>query len=506
MKRLTVIYDHLENLQVPMHDQRSKTPPSKAVQAAKKYLTPKAQPRRFEPETHISDIENMETARNNNEDSLIGTKGTRTPARITQTKTPEDYESVSQSNRLDLKIKDDMILEQILPASCTKPTTRIEDSVEAIDALEDAIEKVGEALPMIETMPPSAIKERKPKSVAAAVIAKAVDTKKNRTAGKISKATVPKRTSGTQVKSSVRASVMSHVSQAKRSTPRVNARASSIQTPAPKTTLPSDVAIPSTASKSQAPASKRSVSALSKAPFQPAKSSKPPTRPSFELPGEAISRKLKEQREERLKREEEETNKKREFKARPVRLSPAPVVKATAASKARMSMIKELPGSGENEHVPKARLSIRNVSNSSMAAVAVDGTSIDNKRLSTLNVTKRMSTAAAKPAFTVEPINITSTSPKTAAPKANTSAPRIRGPSLVIPARTSSTQKGKEVFGRSKAEVEEKERLRREKEELARKARAGAAERGRIASREWAEKMKARKASGVGEKVKVEAN
>ncbi|RDA87231.1 hypothetical protein CP532_2544 [Ophiocordyceps camponoti-leonardi (nom. inval.)] len=47
---------------------------------------------------------------------------------------------------------------------------------------------------------------------------------------------------------------------------------------------------------------------------------RPLTKPTFELPGEAISRRKREEREAKLRAEEEEDRKKREFKARPVRL------------------------------------------------------------------------------------------------------------------------------------------------------------------------------------------
>ncbi|RCI16182.1 hypothetical protein L249_3248 [Ophiocordyceps polyrhachis-furcata BCC 54312] len=46
---------------------------------------------------------------------------------------------------------------------------------------------------------------------------------------------------------------------------------------------------------------------------------RPLTKPTFELPGEAISRRKREEREAKLRAEEEEDRKKREFKARPVR-------------------------------------------------------------------------------------------------------------------------------------------------------------------------------------------
>ncbi|CAH0059341.1 unnamed protein product, partial [Clonostachys solani] len=71
------------------------------------------------------------------------------------------------------------------------------------------------------------------------------------------------------------------------------------------------------------------------APLRP-KSDKPLTKPSFELPGEAISRRKREEREARLKAQEEEDRKKREFKARPVRQSagPIPIIRAQKAKAA----------------------------------------------------------------------------------------------------------------------------------------------------------------------------
>ena len=59
--------------------------------------------------------------------------------------------------------------------------------------------------------------------------------------------------------------------------------------------------------------------------------------------------------------------------------------------------------------------------------------------------------------------------------------------------------KGKEVFGRTRAEIADREKAKKEKEDAARKARAEAAERGRTASRAWAEKQKAKKLEAVRE-------
>jgi hypothetical protein len=71
------------------------------------------------------------------------------------------------------------------------------------------------------------------------------------------------------------------------------------------------------------------------------RSSKPPTRPTFELPGEAISRRKREAQEARLKAQEEEERARREFKAKPLRTSvvPSVVPRDTVASRARQSKI-----------------------------------------------------------------------------------------------------------------------------------------------------------------------
>jgi len=63
--------------------------------------------------------------------------------------------------------------------------------------------------------------------------------------------------------------------------------------------------------------------------------------------------------------------------------------------------------------------------------------------------------------------------------------------SIVIPVDAAAMKsKGKRVFNRDRMEKETMERERKEKEEAAKKARAEAAERGRIASREWAERQR----------------
>ncbi|KAF2872378.1 hypothetical protein BDV95DRAFT_382310 [Massariosphaeria phaeospora] len=189
------------------------------------------------------------------------------------------------------------------------------------------------------------------------------------------------------------------------------------------------------------------------------KSTKPPTKANFQLPGEAVAARLKAQREERLKREEEDAEgaKKPTFKARPVPVhknTPA-LVRQTASSKARESMI-----SKENT--------------SSLTVPS------STRRASSVNVGKRSSVVAPRSIST----SATTTShrnsvvlPKSAVQPANATALKL---------------KGRDVFNRDKLEKEAKDDQKRGKEEVAWKARAQAAERGRIASREWAEKQKRR--------------
>lgn len=93
----------------------------------------------------------------------------------------------------------------------------------------------------------------------------------------------------------------------------------------------------------------------SKAAPKVVKSTKPPTRSSFELPGDAVARKLKERREERLKQQDEAgAHQQKDCRSRTVRLSSAPTVRPTATSRARISLAQG--GALENSK-PKTKVS-----------------------------------------------------------------------------------------------------------------------------------------------------
>jgi hypothetical protein len=193
----------------------------------------------------------------------------------------------------------------------------------------------------------------------------------------------------------------------------------------------------------------------------PPKSTKPPTVANFQLPGEAISAKLRAQKEERLKREEEEATKRSTFKARPapIRKNIPATVRQTSASIARENLMAK-------EHQP---------------------TSLASKRSSMMGPTptadKRNSALVTRPAF-----NLSTTQSSN-----RNSLLLSQGLSSLTPADAAAQRiKAREQFHKEKVENESKRKDRLSKEDAAKKARDEAAEQGRIRSRLWAEKQKQR--------------
>jgi len=209
----------------------------------------------------------------------------------------------------------------------------------------------------------------------------------------------------------------------------------------------------------------------SKPGFVPAKSSKAPTKSTFALPGEAISAKVKAQREERLKQEAEAERAKKNFKARPVPAKIAePSVKPrdNKASQGRLSIY---AGGVNKENIEPPKVIVRKARPMSMIEKPkADPTKANSSIRRTVSVVSRPSTSKVRE----------SSAQLSSGQKLNVSKDEV----------VQQKAKGKEVFGRNKVEMERLENERKEKEEAARKARADAAERGRQASREWAEKQK----------------
>ncbi|KAJ4357969.1 uncharacterized protein N0V89_002546 [Didymosphaeria variabile] len=187
----------------------------------------------------------------------------------------------------------------------------------------------------------------------------------------------------------------------------------------------------------------------------PPKSSKPPTVPKFQLPGEKFAAEQKARKEERLKHEAEEAGAatKAAFKARPapVRRSVIAPVRQTAASQARERL-----------------MSKENISDPTVQHLQRSGSVTANKSSSIVQA------------------RLVSTSPsKRNSVKINPDSAKLGPAGAAAPQKN----RGREVFNRDKLEKDARDNERRVKEESAKKARAEAAERGRIASREWARKQ-----------------
>lgn len=197
------------------------------------------------------------------------------------------------------------------------------------------------------------------------------------------------------------------------------------------------------------------------------RASKPLPRPTFELPGEAISRRKREEHESRLRVQEEEDRKRREFKARPVRhtIGPSTLPRETIASLARQG---KLPQQEEVGKQPK-RASIAGLK-SLLGKSTVGESTLPRGRNSMIVPTDSTSRATS------------------------TSTGSTSGQRSTVSAEDAEKQRirGRAIFTRDNSYTQQRERERTEREIAAKKARDEAAERSRIASREWAEKRRRR--------------
>ncbi|KAI0401399.1 hypothetical protein F4802DRAFT_580628 [Xylaria palmicola] len=201
-----------------------------------------------------------------------------------------------------------------------------------------------------------------------------------------------------------------------------------------------------------------------------AKSAKPPTRPTFELPGEAISRRKREEHQAQLKTQEEEDKKRREFKARPLpsQATPATVPRGTIASRARQSKAACTENSA-HKTTPTTRPFTTITSHTRPAL------------LSTINQTQpRGRGPTAERASVPQTIRATSTS---------TASMSGKHSSLSTEDVQMQKLRGHEIYVRDNSLTDSRMRERQERESLAKLAREEAAERSRQKSREWAAKQ-----------------
>ncbi|KAL1901490.1 hypothetical protein Sste5346_001897 [Sporothrix stenoceras] len=217
------------------------------------------------------------------------------------------------------------------------------------------------------------------------------------------------------------------------------------------------------------------------------RSVKPPTIPTFELPGEAISRRKREEHDAKLKRQEEEERKRREFKARPIRLSvtPSTVPRETISSRARTN-----------------RTSVIGESAVTGGGLSVPGSAPPaNRRLSVISSDSagRTNGQGQVPRGRGPALGSSPTAAGQLSRATSTSTGSISGKRSTISVEDVQYQKirGREILQRDSILSSDRDREKREREAIAKQARQEASERSRALSREWAEKqkLKAKKAS-----------
>ncbi|KAJ5054367.1 uncharacterized protein L3040_000642 [Drepanopeziza brunnea f. sp. 'multigermtubi'] len=205
------------------------------------------------------------------------------------------------------------------------------------------------------------------------------------------------------------------------------------------------------------------------------KSTKPPTKPTFELPGEEVSRRKRAAHEARLKAQEEEERRRREFKAKPIRNSVVPnmVPRETLASRARQSK-------GGTEHIEDGNLSI-----------SKRGSNVGAHRPSIAVLALANSSAPRAKGTFIPPVR--KLSPSVTAPSSMTGCPVQRVQRAEPTTDSGLRKRAKEIYNRDALLTAEMDKGKRDREAAAKRAREDAAERGRQASREWAEKQMAKK-------------
>lgn len=206
-----------------------------------------------------------------------------------------------------------------------------------------------------------------------------------------------------------------------------------------------------------------------------AKSAKLPTRPTFELPGEAISRRKREEHQAQLRAQEEEERKRREFKARPPpsKVVPTTAPRETIASRARQT---------------KATMT-ENISRTPMTnkyAAATIGPHSRSALLSTVNQQQVRGRGLKG-----------ESSPNQASRATSASTGSVSGKRSSVSYEDAQMQKlrGHEIYKRDNSWTDDRARERQQREQLAKLAREEAAERSRQQSREWAARQARKRAT-----------
>ncbi|KAI0112121.1 hypothetical protein GGR51DRAFT_508118 [Nemania sp. FL0031] len=397
---------------------------------------------------------------------------------------------------------DDSYTGSITPKSPGDPISRIEDSFEALDILEDQLEafnKVARFNQFVPAeLPPS--KQSTGKSFAASSPSVRFTTPQpQRTFTRPTSASVreksasePRRTALRKVtsmnldphkfkveeKSAIQSSPRSMVKGNTNLTPQRFVSKSTNQGTISTYELPGDAVARQLKERQEARLASQRATQPTVSSLRRAKSAKLPTRPTFELPGEAISRRKREEHQAQLKMQEEEERRRREFKARPVPSHgmPSTVPRDTIASRARQNKA-GLTENSARTHTP-SRHPLGGVSSHSRAALSA-----------TVNQSQsRGRGPRMEETLTLQASRATSTSTASLSGKRS---------SLSIEDIQMQKLRGHEIYQRDNSWNDSRTREKSQREALAKLAREEAAERSRQKSREWAAKQ-ARKRLTIG--------
>ena len=367
--------------------------------------------------------------------------------------------------------------------SSPKSLKKLEDPIEEIDAMAAAIEELGQALPMIDPLISPVKSKRSSIEPSTAIQAKISKTPQGRPS--ITKRTGPIATRNSSVNIHTGYNAQNANNKASRQGGRTSSTANRIRSSS------------STAKTVDYLASRRpSITLKFPTPPSAPKNVKPHVVPEFRLPSDALAAKFRAQREERLRKEKEEEAARRVFKARPVPKSLGATTgsayvgpRPTAATKARENLMREakadVPLGGKDGQTQQS-------TRRSGLVDATSSTASLDKRRSMIIASAQNEKRSAQRVSSITPLQSQTASRRNSAigSSSHVSGP-VKKPSVAaVPDAAALRAKGREVFNRDRLAKEETDRERRAKEEAARKARAEAAERGRQASREWAEKQK----------------
>jgi hypothetical protein len=391
----------------------------------------------------------------------------------------------------------------------SRPLSRIEDSVEALDKLEEEVEALTQVAHLERVLSPEAATrstngtgaKATPMKRATSVRASATPTR-NKTVERASSVRRP--TSAADDEKAAPVSATSSARKVPRPTsllpPKPPAKSSKAPT-VPAFELPGEAVARRLKEqreqrRSQQISSEQAAAlAAAYSPSKPHfKSSKPPTRPTFELPGEAISRKKREEREAKLRAQEEEERKRREFKARPIRASlvPSTVPRETLTSLARQKS-RANEGSSDSAATtitPGSAKKRQSVALSSATPTSSTTLPSRGRNPDTADPTTTTTTAASSRAHSTTPSQASIHSRSSGRSRPQTGTTDDSSLSQQQQQHQQKPLRGKEVYARDNAAREERERERRERENAARVAREKAAERSREMSRLWAEKQR----------------